>query len=61
MPGTWLYTRGALGVIFFIIRKTQYFVVLGTNAGDVRALSSPDQTRIGTIVDAINNAIVEYK
>jgi len=52
---------GILGGILFSIKKTTYYVQLGTNAGESRAYSSVNQQHIQEVVNAINEAIIEYK
>ncbi|HMQ79982.1 MAG TPA: DUF6232 family protein [Ignavibacteria bacterium] len=52
---------GIIGVIVFKSKKNTYYVLLGTNAGEHKALTSTNQQYIDTIVTAINNAIIEYK
>jgi len=48
----------ALGVLWWVLHKPKYAVVLSSASGEVEALSSKDAGFISRIVDALNKAIV---
>ncbi|MBX2999643.1 MAG: hypothetical protein KF893_14085 [Caldilineaceae bacterium] len=47
-----------LGIVLALLVKTQYSVRLGSSSGESDALSSPDQSHIREIVNAMNEAII---
>ena len=49
----------ALAAIWAFTKKAKYFVGLMTAAGESKALNSEDQNYIGSIVQAVNDAIIE--
>src|SRR6266446_9954678 len=46
------------GLVWWFVQKTYYTVRLMSNAGEVRAYTSADENLIGSIVTAINDAIM---
>jgi hypothetical protein len=52
---------GVAGFFIFKSKKTTYYVVLGTNSGEQKAIYSIDLEYINKIVSEINNAIMDYK
>ena len=49
----------ALGIFLITQKKIKYFVMVGTNAGDQKGLVDTNETRIDSVVNAINQAIIE--
>lgn len=52
---------GVAGYFIYKSKKTTYYVVLGTNSGEQKALFSTDSNYIKNIVNEINNAIIDYR
>jgi hypothetical protein len=48
----------SIGVAWFIMQKTQYYVGLQTSSGEAKAFISTDRMWIEKIVNAINEAII---
>ena len=49
----------ALGVVWIIKKKELYSVVLQTSSGESQVLESQDRQYIHSVVDALNNSIVQ--
>src|SRR5690606_1122577 len=49
----------ALGVVWIVKKKEVYSVVLQTSSGESQVLESKDRQYIHSVVDALNNSIVQ--
>ena len=52
---------GTLGFLCLRTLKATYSVLLINNSGEVKALESEDEVYLETIIESINNAIVQYR
>ncbi len=49
-----------LGAFFLVTRKTLHNILIHTNGGNVKAVSSPDGKLVAEILAALNSAIVSH-